>query len=460
MTLKNFLYHMLIKSNIEALHLEMDWLHDVINQVIKTYLIQDGHEYNWEDIPMPDIAESPSVYAQCVTEWSLDRYGRLALALIIAPHIRPEVLDIFFGKNGMYDRGFTEFGGVTDKHHSGFLPTGQTLYFLLTATNPALRPVVNALLAKDCVLIKEQVLLLGETEDHIPKHNGILGLSDRWFYYFQTGIHLDVEHSASFPAHRITTEADWDDIVLEQHTMMQVEEINTWLKHGDTLMNEWGLYKKIKPGYRVLFHGPPGTGKTLTATLLGKASARDVYKVDLSMIVSKYIGETEKNLKKIFDAAQYKDWILFFDEADSLFSKRTQTQSSNDRHANQLTGYLLQRIEDFPGMTILASNLKENIDEAFLRRFQSVIYFDMPSAPERYLLWKHAFSGTCTLDPNIDLYHIAEAYELAGGAIVNVLRYCAMTAISRGDTIVKDYELLNGIRREYKKENKTLRPMH
>ena len=128
---------MLTNSNIEALHFEMDWLSDVIDQVIKTYLMQDGHENNWEDIPMPDLTDSSSVYARCVTEWSLDRYGRLALALIIAPHIRPEVLDIFFGKNGIYDRGFTEFGGVADKNHSGFLQTGQTLYFLLTATNPA-----------------------------------------------------------------------------------------------------------------------------------------------------------------------------------------------------------------------------------------------------------------------------------------------------------------------------------
>jgi SpoVK/Ycf46/Vps4 family AAA+-type ATPase len=259
--------------------------------------------------------------------------------------------------------------------------------------------MVVELLGAESILVKEQILILGDTEEHIPRYNGILGLGDRWFYYFQTGVQLGIESSPSFPAQKISTSMDWEDIVLEEYTMTQVNEINTWLKHGNTLMNDWGLDKKIKPGYRALFYGPPGTGKTLTATLLGKAAGRDVYKVDLSMVVSKYIGETEKNLSNIFDTAQYKDWILFFDEADALFGKRTQAESSNDRHANQQTAYLLQRIEDFPGMTILASNLKGNMDEAFSRRFQSVVYFGMPSAAERYLLWNNAFSGTCTLAP-------------------------------------------------------------
>jgi AAA+ superfamily predicted ATPase len=457
MILKNYSSAMDNDQNIGALLKEMDWLRCVIDQVIKTYLLQEGHENDWEEIPLPDLMEDDSVYSKCVNEWALNKYQRLALSLAMASHLSPEILDVFFGKNGIYDRGFTEFGGVTDKNHSGFLPTVQTLYFLLSATNSSLRVVANKLLSKENILIREQVLFVGDTEENIPKQNGILVMDHRWFHYFLTGERLEIEHSASFPAQRITTEAEWEDIVLEEHTLQQVQEINTWLQHGDALMNDWGLRKKIKPGYRVLFYGPPGTGKTMTATLLGKTAGREVYRVDLSLIVSKYIGETEKNLSKLFDAAQYKDWILFFDEADSLFSKRTQTQSSNDRHANQLTGYLLQRIEDFPGMTILASNLKANIDEAFLRRFQSVILFDMPSAPERFLLWSNAFSGTCSLHSDIDLYEIAEAYELSGGAIINVLRYCAMCAISRKDRVVRNEDLLAGIEKEYRKENRTLK---
>jgi AAA+ superfamily predicted ATPase len=439
-----------------VLHREMDWLQRVIDQVIRSYLMQDGHENDWRDITMPDLSADDGPYAQTVREWELDVYSRLALALSMAPHIRPEVLDIFFGKNQMYDRGFTEFGGVVDKGHSGFIPTGQTLCFLITATEPELRGEVLRLLNKESRLIREEVILLSEADAHLPRFSGILSLNGSWLHYFLTGAHTQEENSAAFPAQRISTQMDWSDIVLDDRVMHQVEEINAWLEHGTTLMKDWGLAKKIKPGYRALFYGPPGTGKTLTATLLGKASGRDVYKIDLSMIVSKYIGETEKNLSKIFDIAQHRNWILFFDEADALFGKRTATNSSNDRHANQQTAYLLQRIEDFPGVVILATNLNANMDDAFLRRFQSIIHFTMPSAQERQQLWTNAFAGTCRLHEEIDLEKISEEYELAGGAIINVLRYCALSAIRRNDPVVTKHELLNGIRKEFKKENKTL----
>jgi len=438
------------------LHREMDWLQGVIDQSIRTYLMQEGHEKSWLDLTPPDASAAENAYAETIVKMQPDIYSRLALSLAMAPHIRPEVLDIFFGKNQIYDRGFTEFGGVTDKSHSGFLPTGQTLCFIATAGDPALRHKALNVFSKESMLIKEQVISLSETESHIPGMNGMLVLSERWFHYFITGEHLQMELSATFPAQKITTQMDWEDVVLDHLVMEQVTEILTWMEHGNTLLKDWGLLKKIKPGYRALFYGPPGTGKTLTATLLGKASGREVYKVDLSMIVSKYIGETEKNLSRIFDIAQHKNWILFFDEADALFGKRTAANSSNDRHANQQTAYLLQRIEDFPGIVILASNLRANMDEAFTRRFQAIIHFAMPSAEERFELWKSAFSGTCVLDPAIDLYKIAEEHEIAGGAIINVLRYCALSAIRKNDPVVTLQELMAGLRREFKKENKTL----
>jgi len=448
---------MVLKSPIKIIHDEIDWLQRVIDQAICSYLMQEGYENNWLDIPLPDLTEQDAPYADLVKKWNLNIYQRLSLALAMAPHVRPEVLDIFFGKNKIYDRGFTEFGGVIDKSHSGFLPTGQTFCFLVTVSNSELRSEVMDVFDAGNVLMKEQVLSLSETEAYVPFLNGILSLSNGWLIYFFTGTKPEPEHGASFPAQRITTRLDWEDVVLDNLVLGQVEEINTWLKHGTTLLNDWGLLKKIKPGYRALFYGPPGTGKTLTATLLGKASGKDVYRIDLSMIVSKYIGETEKNLSKVFDSARNKEWILFFDEADALFGKRTAANSSNDRHANQQTAHLLQQIEDFPGVVILASNLRSNMDDAFTRRFQSIIHFTMPSPQERYQLWQNAFSGTCTLSPEIDLYEIAEDYELAGGAIINVLRYCALSAIKRNDPVVTKQELYEGIKREFKKENKTLK---
>ena len=445
---------------IAALLRELDWLQSVIDQVIRSYLMQEGHEKSWLDIPLPELPEEDCPFAEKVREWQLDVYGRAALALTLAPHLRPEALDIFFGKNQLYDRGFTEFGGVVDKNHSGFFPTGQTLLFITTSTNPTARSKVLRWLGKESPLIREDVIALSEVEPYLPRFNGMLNLNSSWFHFFLTGELLPAENSASFPAQKISTPLDWEDIVLDELVMEQVAEISAWLEHGNTLLANWGLGKKIKPGYRALFYGPPGTGKTLTASLLGKSSGRDVYKVDLSMIVSKYIGETEKNLAKVFDVAQSKNWILFFDEADALFGKRTAANSSNDRFANQQTAYLLQRIEDFPGVVILATNLNANMDEAFTRRFQSMVHFRMPSPDERQQLWEQAFSGTCALDPSINLRKISEEYELAGGAIINVLRSCALAAVRKGDPVVALPELLAAIRKEFRKENKTIAPLH
>lgn len=444
------------KTNITVLHEELNWLEKVIQQVICSYLLQEGHENDWHTIPLPDVTTENATYARLVNKWQLNRYERLALALALAPHLRPEILDIFFGKNAMYDRGFTEFGGVIDKGHSGFIPTGQTLVFLITATHQELRNEVLKIFSKENILIKEDILQLADTDNFIPKLNGILSLHHNWFHYFVTNEKISIAQSASFPAQKITSNLNWEDVVLDPVIMEQVNEILIWLEHGNTLLNEWGLDRKIKPGYRALFYGPPGTGKSLTATLLGKATNKEVYRIDLSMIVSKYIGETEKNLSKVFDIARDKEWILFFDEADALFGKRTAANSSNDRHANQQTAHLLQLIEDFPGVVILASNLRANMDEAFTRRFQAIIHFKMPSPDERYQLWQNAFSGTCTLAEEIDIYKIAEDYELAGGSIINVLRYCALSAIGRNDSVVSKQEILKGIKREFNKENKTI----
>lgn len=446
----------MLESNehIKALFNELSWMEQVVDQVIRTYLMQEGHDKNWNDIPLPEPIES--AYFDCVKKWNLNRFDRLTLILAIAPHISPEKLDIFFGKNALYDRSFTEFGGQQINEFSGFLPTLQTLSFLISSTDVTARIKYLDAIAPSHVLFKEQVLNLSKTNDYAPQSAAMLQVNERWLHYFQTGQELDIEHSSLFPAQKIETKLDWDELVLEDHVFEQLNEIISWLKHGDYIMKEWNLDRKLKPGYRSLFYGAPGTGKTLTAALLGKITEREVYRVDLSMIISKYIGETEKNLARIFDTAQYKNWILFFDEADSLFGKRTSASSSNDRHANQQTAYLLQRIEDYPGVVILASNLKENMDDAFSRRFQSMIHFPVPTYEERLTLWQNAFADSCEIAEDVDLNTIAEQFEIAGGAIINVLRYCALQAVSREQLLISKTDIINGIRREFKKSNKTI----
>ncbi len=444
------------EQNLAALQRELEWLGAVVGQVIASYLKHDGHERRWQDLPVPTLEAATSVYARQVHEWRLDQHERLTLALAAAPHLRPALLDIFFGINAMTERAFSEFGGYTERSFGGFLPTGQTLAFLLSADDPGKLLEAMRILGPQHRFSAEQVITLDRDNDRMPPLAGVLNLSEQWLHYFLTGEKVRPELNPSFPASPIDTPLEWTDLVLDGSVMAQVQEIRAWLMHGHTLMHDWGLAGKVKPGFRAVFYGPPGTGKTLTAALLGKSTGREVYRVDLSMIVSKYIGETEKNLGKVFDVAGYKDWILFFDEADALFGKRTSANTSNDRHANQQTGYLLQRIEDHPGTVILATNLKANMDDAFTRRFQSMINFTMPTPAQRHQLWKNAFHGVCELAPDIDLHKLSQDHELAGGAIINVLRHCALHAIAGGHGQVARDDLMNGIKREFRKENKTI----
>ena len=189
---------------------------------------------------------------------------------------------------------------------------------------------------------------------------------------------------------------------------------------------------------------------------MGKEFNKDVYRVDLSQIVSKYIGETEKNLGKIFDRAEHKDWILFFDEADALFGKRTNVQSSHDKYANQEVSFLLQRVEDFAGLMILASNYKSNMDEAFLRRFHSIVHFPMPNAQERLKLWKQSLPASIQHNSRLELTQIAESHEISGASIINIVQYASLKALSREDKTLHHEDLLNGIRRELRKEEKSV----
>ena len=205
----------------------------------------------------------------------------------------------------------------------------------------------------------------------------------------------------------------------------------------------------------IVISGPSGTGKTLTASLLGRVTGKDAYRIDLSLVISKYIGETEKNLEKVFKQAEHKDWILFFDEADALFGQRTQITDAHDRFANQEVSYLLQRVEDYAGVVILASNMKSNLDEAFVRRFQTIIHFPMPKQRERLRLWQNGFSEKTQLEDKIRLNEIAAKYEVSGGTIMNVVRHATLMALKKGTRSIVYADLMNGIRKEFQKEGKT-----
>ncbi len=444
------------ETNGAFIEREIAWFRELVQQRIRRHA---GHAVAdpLASLPPPPLPPAGSSYAGEVRRLGLTAEERVVLMLAYVPHVQPSVLDLFFIQNRAVERRFTEFGGVSGVSHGGFLPTGETAMFLLAGDSVTARLRQHALFSPSHRLFAENVLRLDARGPDEPRLAAPLTVTAEYVERLTTGNPYDPPFSAEFPAQRLATAYVWNDLVLDRSTREEVEDIVNWVRHERMLLEEWGLARLLKPGFRALFYGPPGTGKTLTASLLGKETGKAVYRVDLSKVVSKWIGETEKNLASLFDRAQHQQWILFFDEADALFGKRTESKSSNDRASNQQIAYLLQRVEDFPGIVILATNARSHLDDAFARRFQSMIHFPLPTSEQRLRLWEASFRDKpYALAPDVDLRKLALDHELAGGSIVNVLRYAALKAVTRPRPLVRRSDLLQGIERELNKEGRFL----
>lgn len=378
----------------------------------------------------------------------------IILLLALTPHVQPNLLDNAVQQYLPNGGDFPEIGGVKGNNHRGTIPTGETALFILAGNDINNRIAVSSYFSPDHFFAKENVLALETVKDGEPRMSGKIILQQEYIDLFTTGKTSKPNFGPDFPAKLIETKMDWTDLILNPKTAQAIHDLKIWMQHNNKLFEEWEMSKKIKPGYRVLFHGPPGTGKTLTATLLGKQFQKDVYRIDLSQVVSKYIGETEKNLEKVFTKAENKDWILFFDEADSLFGKRSNVQNAHDKYANQEVSYLLQRVEDFPGLIILASNFKNNIDTAFTRRFNAIVHFPMPNIAERLSIWNSSIPAKAMLANDVDLQTIAAKFELSGSAIVSVIHYASLRAIHKESSTLTGQDILDGIRLEYEKEER------
>lgn len=445
-----------MKDNARDLEAELDWFAEVLDARLKSYFGTKSSQVSALEIEPPDLNASRSPYAQFLRQHQVPVSARLVILLALIPQIRPQLLDVLWIRNETTQRGFTEFGGVHGTTHGGFIPTGETALFLLAGDDLAERFAVMRLFDGDHFLAAQNVVQLTPVAPGESPLSGVLAISREILHWFTAGVERRPAFSSDFPARRVQTQLEWDDLVLPSATHDQLMEIQNWIVHGEKLLRDWGMAEKLGPGFTSLFYGPPGTGKTLSACLLGKRCGRDVYKIDLSMIVSKFVGETEKNLARVFDLAEHKHWILFFDEADALFGKRTRVDDAHDRFANQEISYLLQRIEEFSGVVILASNFKANIDDAFIRRFQSVVQFPMPKPPERLRIWQEAFPRQARLESQIEIGKIAEKYDLAGGTIMNVVRHASLMALSRSGNEILLSDVQEGIQREFLKEGRAI----
>jgi AAA+ superfamily predicted ATPase len=443
-------------KHISLINAELIWLEEVIVTRLQLYFKQPCSYTSIYDIPPPALEAQDSLYGQIVNHYQFSTDERLILALTLVPHLAPQILDPLLIPNTTHNRPYAEFGGIPGKGFYGFLPTIQTVLFLLAGNDLGKKLEVQQYFYKSHPFIKFKILDLGPVEKGEPNWSAKLSFSEEYHSYFITGESYEPDYNSDFPAKKIESPLSWTDLVLSSTIKKEIEKIGDWIDNQEKILRQWGFEKHLKPGYRALFYGPPGTGKSLSAVLLGKRTNMDVYRIDLSQVVSKYIGETEKNLGRVFDNAINKNWILFFDEADALFGKRTAAKDSKDRYANQETAYLLQKIEDFAGIVVLASNLKMNIDQAFSRRFQSIIYFPVPDAKQRLILWKNIFAAHPILDETVKLEALSIRYEITGGSMINVLRNCTLLAINKKNHKVSHSDVEKGIISEIAKEGKVV----
>jgi AAA+ superfamily predicted ATPase len=251
-------------------------------------------------------------------------------------------------------------------------------------------------------------------------------------------------------AKRVTVTQTWEDLVLPQEQVDSITELMARIRERRRVYEDWGFAAKVGKGLgtSALFSGPPGTGKTMVAALIARDLGLELYQVDLGKVVSKYIGETEKNLAALFDAAEAGHAVILFDEADALFGKRTDVKSSNDRYANLETNYLLQRLETFTGICLLTSNHESNIDPAFLRRLSLHLRFDLPDVAERAQLWRAMMPSAAPVDGDVDVERLAQRYAMSGGYIRNAALRAAFLAANE-DSAITAVHLERAARREY-----------
>ena len=281
---------------------------------------------------------------------------------------------------------------------------------------------------------------------------GVIRLED-----FQAACRAQSSGKLDSLAHKIKTTYAWDDIVLPPDQSKMLQEIVAQVRHRRTVLETWGFERRLAmgKGVNVLFAGPSGTGKTMAAEIIAADLGLELYKVDLSTMVSKFIGETEKNLERIFTAAREANAILFFDEADAIFGKRSEVKDAHDRYANIEVGYLLQKMESYDGVVILATNLRKNLDDAFIRRLHVAIDFPFPEDPDRLRIWQKAFPREAPLADDVDLAFLAKRFKFAGGNIRNIALLSAYIAAETGGPIGMIH-IIHAAKREYQKLGKLI----
>lgn len=455
-----------------SVFLEVQSLEDKIKQAEIAHFVQNGTSLTAEDIKsivdhygqsevvleavdQPHWTANVPFWGDEFNQWTTEE--KLVLLLAALPHVRPTLLNSLIqqlAENAAKLPGKIASQGVT------FLPTGNTALFLLAGNAPQQRlHWQRSLFNVHHELAKRGILKLQEVPPGEPMMDGFLKLSEEYLHWFVNGTDFKPVMDASFPAEQLTTQVKWDDLIVPDKTQRGIQELLDWTQNFASLKAQahfWGDRK----GYRCLMYGAPGTGKTMMARLLSKTGPREVWRVDATRIVSKFVGETTKNLKRMFEVAQHQDVIIFIDEGEGLFSNRSQeARNAQDTFVNQDIGYLLQAIEEYPGIILVATNNLSNMDDAFLRRFDTRIEFELPNDQMLYRLWTQALQSF-ELDESIDLQTLSyyqakenrvknnEHLQVTGAKIALVRDYLTMQALKKDSWQLTAQELVLALKQK------------
>ncbi len=439
-------------DNMQGMLLAVEWLSAIIQY--RTTRDKDQQNTSIEIMEVVQANETKSSLYKLCFELKLSQADKLLLILAYTAQFKPSVLDPLLAAKPESKSRYREYGGVVDNTDGKLVPTLQTAVYLLAGQNDIKAGIYYEML-RNSPLFAEQVIRLRLVKsDHDHPLYQVPELNLAYYHFLTNGKKPKYEESEDFPAYLLETNKSFDDLILKPSTIEHLQGPMDFVRYYDELFGSEDTRKVITPGYVLMLYGPPGTGKTMTAAVMGKELGIDVYAVNLSRIVSKYIGETEKNLEKVFSLLSDKRCILFFDEADALFGKRTEVSDAKDRYANQEVAYLLQKIEQFSGLVILASNFRQNLDDAFKRRIINSILIPPPDQELRTIMWQRAIPADFQYEEEQLAEQLAERYSLTGANIANIIKLSCVKALSQQTRVLSGKILEHYIKFELIKEGK------
>ena len=452
----NYLQNTLNQLKDLANRQQQEWVKQFTQQTLEA-MLQSDYQYLHDDYiefisqySSPHINIAPtqvnlnditlfSTYDQVLKKfkWQSAYPEKIILSLALLPILAPEILiEIIHSEQATQALGFLKTS------NNQYVPTEHTVLQVLKANQLGNYQTIQHIFSRQHPFASQGILSLSKVKEGEPPLSGQLLLSPQYLHLFTTGQAFQPQFAADFPATLLTTDKNWDDLILRPLVQRQVDRAKQWVTHYEEVKTTLG--GGAMKGYRLMMMGPPGTGKTLTAQLLAKHAQKPLYRINIDRIVDKYVGETNKKLEQVFQQAAHQDWILFFDEGDALFGKRSSGgSSSNERYANQEVNYLLTKMEEYEGMIFLSTNQGGALDDAFKRRFDTRIMFREPDESTRTQLWEHFFSkGGLKLSAGISLREFASQYDYNAAWIEKFHRYCVLQTIAKGDEYIAPDELL------------------